>query len=68
VTRGRTDDAIRVTRNDGSEADTHFPKKGPFPHDLVHAVVEDTPGRRGTLQTEWQSLPTCGTLSRHWAG
>lgn len=44
VTKGRTDDAIRIVRADGSAADTRFPKKGPFPHDLVHAVVEDVLG------------------------
>jgi len=40
VTKGRTDDGIRIVRADGSVAETRFPKKGPFPHDLVHAVVE----------------------------
>ncbi len=42
ITKGRTDDGIRITRADGTVAETRFPKKGPFPHDLVHVVVEDT--------------------------
>ena len=46
VTKGRTDDGIRITRADGSVASTRFPKKGPFPHDLVHVAVEDALGLR----------------------
>jgi hypothetical protein len=49
ITRGRTDDSIRITRADGSVASTRFPKKGPFPHDLVHVVVEDTLGLRNAF-------------------
>jgi hypothetical protein len=46
VTKDKTDDAIRITRADGSAANTRFPKKGPFPHDLVHVAVEETLGLR----------------------
>ncbi|MEZ5946855.1 MAG: hypothetical protein R3C13_08860 [Hyphomonas sp.] len=46
VTKGIRDDIICITRDDGSMAETRFPKKGPFPHDLVHAVVEDQLGFR----------------------
>ncbi|MEZ5892932.1 MAG: hypothetical protein R3C58_07295 [Parvularculaceae bacterium] len=43
VKREKHDD-IRITRDDGSTAHTTFPKKGPFPHDAVHVVVEETLG------------------------
>lgn len=33
-------DRITVTRADGSAMMTHFPKKGPFPHDALHVAVE----------------------------
>ena len=46
ITKGKTEDFIRITRNNGETADTRFPKKGPFPHDLVHVVVEETLGLR----------------------
>lgn len=49
VTKGLKDDGIRITRADGSAASTHFPKKGPFPHDLVHIVVEETLGLRNAF-------------------
>ena len=49
VTKGRTDDGIRITRADGTIAETRFPKKGPFPHDLVHVVVEDTLGLKNAF-------------------
>lgn len=49
VTKGLKDDTIRITRADGSLASTNFPKKGPFPHDLVHVVVEDTLGLRNAF-------------------
>lgn len=41
ITKGKTEDFIRITRANGAVAETRFPKKGPFPHDLVHVVVED---------------------------
>ncbi|PQA87039.1 hypothetical protein [Hyphococcus luteus] len=34
-------DDIHITRDDGSTAETTFPKKGLFPHDAVHVVVEE---------------------------
>ncbi|MEM9743906.1 MAG: hypothetical protein AAF918_14585 [Pseudomonadota bacterium] len=40
ITKGRTLDTIEVSRPDGSLATTTFPKKGLFPHDAVHLVVE----------------------------
>lgn len=40
ITKGEKDDAIAVTRGDGSTAFTRFPKKGPVPHDGVHFFVE----------------------------
>lgn len=46
ITKGKVDDEIRILREDGSVAITRFPKKGPFPHDLVHAVVEEAIGLR----------------------
>ena len=49
ITRDRTDDRIHIRRDDGSVAETRFPKKGPFPHDLVHVVVEDALGLRGAF-------------------
>ena len=40
ITKGRTDDAIAITRSDGTQVDTRFPHKGPVPHDAVHFFVE----------------------------
>lgn len=40
ITKHRHDDAIAITRADGSQAHTRFPKKGPVPHDAVHWFVE----------------------------
>lgn len=40
ITKDLKDDAIRIIRDDGSVAETRFPKKGPVPHDGVHAIVE----------------------------
>ncbi len=41
LTRGPArDDALHIRRADGSVAHTHFPKKGPLPHDGVHFFVE----------------------------
>jgi hypothetical protein len=40
ITKGRSDDAIAMTWDDGAEASTRFPKKGPVPHDAVHYFVE----------------------------
>jgi hypothetical protein len=44
VIKGRTEDRIHIVRDDGSTADAQFPKKGPFPHDLVHVAVEEALG------------------------
>ena len=44
ITKGQNHDDIRITRDDGSVAHTTFPKKGHFPHDAVHVVVEDALG------------------------
>jgi hypothetical protein len=33
-------DRITLARSDGRTMVTHFPKKGPFPHDAVHVAVE----------------------------
>ncbi|MCW1402199.1 hypothetical protein OKA06_07605 [Novosphingobium sp. MW5] len=44
ITKGEKDDAIAVTRDDGSTAFTGFPKKGPVPHDGVHFFVEQELG------------------------
>jgi hypothetical protein len=44
ITKGKSEDFIRIARCNGETADTRFPKKGPFPHDLVHVVVEETLG------------------------
>ncbi len=40
ITKGRDEDDLAITRADGSKALTHFPKKGPVPHDAVHFFVE----------------------------
>jgi len=39
-TRGTDRDFIEVRRPDGTVEKTTFPKKGPFPHDAVHLIVE----------------------------
>ena len=46
ITKGSTDDRIHIRRDDGTEAVTHFPKKGPIPHDFVHYAVEQGFGLR----------------------
>ena len=46
IIKGRKDDRIEIRRDDGSEAVTHFPKKGPIPHDFVHYAVEHGLGLR----------------------
>jgi hypothetical protein len=46
IVKGTDDDAVHVTRADGSRASTRFPKKGPVPHDGVHAIVERALGMR----------------------
>ena len=43
IKRANHDD-IRITRDDESLAHTTFPKKGFFPHDAVHVVVEEELG------------------------
>lgn len=40
ITKHGRDDAIAITRADGTVAQTRFPKKGPVPHDAVHWFVE----------------------------
>ncbi len=40
ITKGQRQDRIVVSRADGSGAETHFPHKGPVPHDAVHWFVE----------------------------
>lgn len=44
IFKGETDDRIEIRRNDGSMAETRFPKKGHVPHDAVHLIVEETLG------------------------
>lgn len=39
-------DHIAIDRDDGSRAETRFPKKGPVPHDAIHYFVEDALGFR----------------------
>lgn len=46
IAKGASDDAIAITRKDGSRAQTRFPKKGPIPHDGVHVIVERALGFR----------------------
>lgn len=46
IIKGQKDDRIEIRRDDGSEAVTHFPKKGPIPHDFVHYAVEHCLGLR----------------------
>jgi hypothetical protein len=40
------EDRITLTHADGRAMVTHFPKKGPFPHDAVHIAVERALGLR----------------------
>ncbi|MFM7403605.1 MAG: hypothetical protein ACKO1N_05800 [Erythrobacter sp.] len=40
MTKGRRQDHVTVTRDDGSRADFSFAKKGPYPHDAFHFFVE----------------------------
>jgi len=40
VTKGSDRDFIEVHRADGSVESTSFPKKGTFPHDVIHLIVE----------------------------
>jgi hypothetical protein len=40
ITKGANEDRIAILRDDGSRAITTFPKKGWFPHDAVHLIVE----------------------------
>ncbi|MEA1072621.1 hypothetical protein [Sphingomonas sp. LY160] len=46
ITKGHVDDRIDIDRDDGTKAVTHFPKKGPIPHDYVHLAVECRLGLR----------------------
>lgn len=39
-TKGRDKDLITAIRTDGTVVKTTFPKKGQFPHDAVHVIVE----------------------------
>ena len=38
--KGQREDRIAIRRDDGSQAETRFPHKGPVPHDAVHLFVE----------------------------
>jgi hypothetical protein len=40
ITKEANGDRIDIVRADGSQAVTHFPRKGPTPHDAVHFLVE----------------------------
>lgn len=40
IVKGVDADRVRVVRDDGTRAETRFPKKGPVPHDGVHVIVE----------------------------
>ncbi|MEM8766948.1 MAG: hypothetical protein AAGE43_05870 [Pseudomonadota bacterium] len=40
ITKGRGHDLIAIRRGDGTVEETTFPKKGLFPHDAIHLVVE----------------------------
>jgi hypothetical protein len=44
ITKGANEDTIEAFRGDGASVRTHFPKKGPLPHDAVHYVVESELG------------------------
>lgn len=44
ITKGTAGDLIEAMRSDGTSVRTHFPKKGPLPHDAVHYVVESELG------------------------
>ena len=46
IVKGRTDDKIEIRRDNGSEAVTNLPHKGPIPHDFVHYAVERGLGLR----------------------
>jgi hypothetical protein len=45
-TKGRDKDYIEARRADGTIVSTTFPKKGRFPHDAVHLIVENRLGYR----------------------
>lgn len=49
IIKGDKHDDIRITRDDGSTAHTIFPKKGLFPHDAVHVVVEEALGLKNAF-------------------
>lgn len=40
ITKEANGDRLDIVRADGSQAVTHFPRKGPTPHDAVHYLVE----------------------------
>lgn len=40
ITKDIDSDRIDIKRTDGSQISTTFPKKGWFPHDAVHVIVE----------------------------
>ena len=40
ITKEANGDRLDIVRADGSHAVTHFPRKGPTPHDAVHYFVE----------------------------
>ncbi|MFM5907525.1 MAG: hypothetical protein ACKOPO_08070 [Novosphingobium sp.] len=49
ITKGLREDGILICRDDGSSAQTTFPKKGPVPHDAVHWWVERELGLRNAF-------------------
>jgi len=49
IIKGDKHDDIRITRDDGATAHTTFPKKGFFPHDAVHVVVEEELGLKNAF-------------------
>ncbi len=44
ITKGTREDRIAICRDDGTRADTVFPKKGMLPHDAIHFFVESELG------------------------
>jgi hypothetical protein len=59
ITKEANGDRIHIVRADGSQAVTHFPRKGPTPHDAVHYYVE----RDGGLKRAFWGLVAGGMES-----
>lgn len=49
ITKGQVEDRIVMSHPDGRRMETHFPKKGPIPHDAVHWYVERGLGLTGAF-------------------